>query len=645
MKNKKINPFIIYSVFLLYYELIIKYIILKKVVDVGLIYLIIFILPICLLLTFLTKSFNKIINKLLMYLFVIVITLYFEVQLVFYNLLSVPFSFSTIGLANQALDFTNIAGEAIVSNIVPFTIFLIPIVVLIVLNLFKCINYNKYSKESKLALFLMFITAYGVTFAYLLPNRTQNNSDYKLYFNVDDATSIIDKFGLLNYLKIDIKRELMGYDSELNIEKTEEINKEEKDIPKEIVYNDNVLALNFIDGNNKEINLLNEYFRNAVPSKQNEYTGMFKGKNLIFILAEGYNEVALDKDRTPTLYKMVNEGFNFTNFYSPVFLSTTGGEFQATTGLIPTQETLKLWKQNQPTISFALGNAFSKIGYSAQSYHDWTYTYYKRNITMNTLGFSNYTGIGNGLEKKIRSNWLPSDIDMMNATVSDYIGQEGNFVTYYVTVSGHSPYNNSDNIAKQYLDHITTDLPSQARYYLASQIELDKALEALISKLDEVGELDNTVIAMVGDHYPYTLTIDEMNSIASYTKDSIVEVNKSNFFLWSSSMEESIVIDKVGSQIDVLPTLLNLFGIEYDSRLMVGKDILSDYPGIAIFSNRSWVSDYGTYFSRGKFVLKDGKKLDNQEEYIREMNNRVANGFSISRMIINTKYYDYITNK
>ena len=111
-------------------------------------------------------------------------------------------------------------------------------------------------------------------------------------------------------------------------------------------------------------------------------------------------------------------------------------------------------------------------------------------------------------------------------------------------------------------------------------------------------------------------------------------------------MKKSITIDKVGSQIDVLPTLLNLFGVEYDSRMIVGKDILSDYPGLAIFSNRSWVSDYGTYFANTRnFVLKEGKELDNQEEYIREINNRVANGFSISKMLMNNKYYNYIFDK
>ena len=363
MKNKKFSPFLVFSIFLIYYELIIKYIMLKRVVDIGLVYLVIFLLPICLLFTLLTKCFNKTVNKIIMYLLVIVLSIFFEVQLIFYRLFSLPFSFSTIGLADQALDFVNIVKDSIVANIIPFSLFLLPIVVLIILNVFKAINFNRYSKATNFALFLMFLTSYGVTFLYLLPNKSASASDYKLYFNTDDAESIIDKFGLINYAKIDVKRQLMGYENEISIEKPKKVEKKEKKVeePEEIVYKDNVLELQFNDGNNKEINSLNEYFRNTLPSKQNEYTGMFKGKNLIFILAEGYNEVALDENRTPTLYKMVHEGFNFTNFYSPVFLSTTGGEFQATTGLIPTQETLKLWKQKQPKVSFALGNVFSKI--------------------------------------------------------------------------------------------------------------------------------------------------------------------------------------------------------------------------------------------------------------------------------------------
>ena len=108
-------------------------------------------------------------------------------------------------------------------------------------------------------------------------------------------------------------------------------------------------------------------------------------------------------------------------------------------------------------------------------------------------------------------------------------------------------------------------------------------------------------------------------------------------------MEEPVVVEKVGSQIDVLPTLLNLFGIEYDSRLILGKDILSDAEGIAIFSNRSWVTDYGWYQAGSrKFTLKDGKELENQDEYIKRINAKVSNYYSISKLIVDNDYYTYI---
>jgi len=109
--------------------------------------------------------------------------------------------------------------------------------------------------------------------------------------------------------------------------------------------------------------------------------------------------------------------------------------------------------------------------------------------------------------------------------------------------------------------------------------------------------------------------------------------------------EEKKEIDKVGSQIDVLPTILNLFGIDYDSRLIIGKDILSENEGLAILSNSSWVSDYGTYNSSTRvFTPKEGKELvgETQEEYIKRINNKVANNFTISKLIIDNDYYTYI---
>lgn len=635
MKKLKIHPFIYFFFTILYLEIISKIVITNHLFNLGLIYVLIYSLPFCLFFTLISKSFFYKMNKIISIIITLVITIYFEVQYIFYNLFSIPFSFSTISLANQALDFSNIIKDAILDHLLVFSLYLIPLIILIILN--RKIDFSKYHKESIISLFFMLITSYIFTFLTLIPSQEKKD----LYFKIDDQISIIDSFGMLTYTKIDLKRQIWGYDTDLIIEA-----KPEEKEPTEIEYGDNILDLNLSETNNNNINKINNYVTNSSPTNKNKYTGLFKGKNLIFILAEGFNEIAVDETRTPTLYKMVNNGFVFNNFYSPVFLSTTGGEFQATTGLIPTQEILSTWKKKTPKISYALGNTFSQLGYRIHSYHNWTYTYYKRNITMKTLGFTNYLGCGNGLEDRMDCGWLPQDSKMIEVTTPDYLNKEGNFVTYYVTVSGHSPYNSGDNIARIHLDSVKDLTYSDSvKYYLAAQVELDKMLEELIKDLEESGELDNTVIALVGDHYPYTLSIDEMNEAATYEKDDTIEVNHSNFILWNNQIEEPIVIDKVGSQIDVLPTILNLFGIDYDSRLIVGKDILSDYEGLAIFSNRSWTSDYGSYDSSTKtFTLKEGKELKDEtiEEYVTRINNRVANSFSISKLIIDNNYYEYI---
>ena len=88
---------------------------------------------------------------------------------------------------------------------------------------------------------------------------------------------------------------------------------------------------------------------------------------------------------------------------------------------------------------------------------------------------------------------------------------------------------------------------------------------------------------------------------------------------------------------DVLPTIYNLFGIEYDSRLFTGVDILSTTSGLAVFSNRSWKTDTGTYFASGSKFVGEAN-----EDYITNMNNIVKNRLSIAKLIIKSNYYKYL---
>ena len=642
--KRKFNVFVFISFLVIYLEILTKIFVTKSISGIFLTFL--FSLPIIFILYLIVNIFKRKGNIVLTYLISIIFVFYYCFQFFFHRLFSNVFSFNTLGLASNALDFTNIIFDVVLKNIWIVLLYLLPIILLIIFH--KRIDFERTSLKKIIICFILSILIWIISLLCLLINKNETYSAYNLYYNINSEMKSVEKFGLFTYTRLDIKRLIFGFEEKLTT--TDEVElptepEEEEETPSVVTYNEIDIDFDTLIASetNETIKSMLEYFKNSDATNKNEYTGMFEGKNLIFILAEGFNNIAVDPELTPTLYKLSNEGFVFNNFYSPVFLSTTGGEFQATTGLIPTQSILSNWKKYQPTIFYALGNALTPLGYTANAYHNWTHTYYSRQKTMTTLGFNSYMGCGNGMEDLISCRWLPSDVDMMDATLPLYQDSEP-FVTYYVTVSGHAPYaynSTGNSIALKNIDYVK-DLPysNNVKAYLATQIELDRALETLINSLDEAGILEDTVIALVGDHYPYTLTVDEINEISAYKRDEIIEVNRSNFILWNSKMD-TVVVDKVGSQIDVLPTLLNLFGIEYDSRLIVGKDILSDADGLAIFSNRSWVSDYGTY-KNGKFTLKDGVELDNVEEYVSSMNSIVSNRFTLSANIIKYNIYEYL---
>lgn len=355
-------------------------------------------------------------------------------------------------------------------------------------------------------------------------------------------------------------------------------------------------------------------------------------------MAESFNEIAVSKELTPTLYKLINSSFVFNNFYTPVNNSTIGGEFQELTGLFANSSIFSIWKSGNNSFPYGISNVFENLNYSTFAYHNNSYTFQNRNKYLKSLGFDNFLACRNGLEKKINCKmWPQSDVDMINTTYQDWINEE-QFMVFYATVSGHGEYSWSNNMSKKHKELVKDlDYSEKVKAYLAAQIELDRALETLLLKLEENDRLEDTVIALVGDHYPYYLSLDQVNEVAKYKKDSVVEINRSNFILWNSKTP-TIEIDKVGSQIDVLPTIYNIFGIDYDSRLIIGRDILSTEPGLAIFNDRSWTTDYGTYFiSKGEFVPKKDVKVS--EDYVENMCKKVDNKVIMSQLILEKDYY------
>ncbi len=395
---------------------------------------------------------------------------------------------------------------------------------------------------------------------------------------------------------------------------------------------------------NKDIKKIHKYFIDEEYTLKNEYTGMFEGYNLIFITAEGFAPYAMVDGLTPTLKKLSTEGFVFNNYYSPIWhTSTIDGEFANTTGLIPTGSS-NLKRITKNIMPFAFGNAFSRLGYITNAYHNHSDTYYSRDKIYPVMGYDYKGRKGIGMPKRSNGKypWPGSDEIMMQLTTDEYITKEP-FHTYYMTVSGHLEYSYTGNQMAADNKSVVKDLPysKQAKAYIACNYELEKALTYLIEQLEEAGVAERTVIVLATDHYPYGLEKETIDELVGHEVDEVFELYKSTLIIWSPSMKEPVEVDKYCSSIDIAPTVANLFGLEYDSRLYMGKDILSTSEGLVVFNNKSFITDRLMYNARTKEVtLLTEEKLP--EDYLSTMKQIVKNRFKISESMISLGYYKYL---
>ena len=629
MKKDNIILFIIYYICLIYLELMFR-IFGISTFNYKNLYSFIYLLFMSFVLVFINRLFYKkgsLVNKIILF----IICLYFSLEIVFKKIFNIYFSVKSTGMAGNLSSFYKEMFNYIYYNFLYILIMFIPFIIICIVS--KYIKYNKLNKRNIVLYLMLILNSYNVYCLSVMLNKSLNN----LYYNIDNSNLYKEYVGVIPSTMLDIKRSIIGFKDKV-VSVNMEVNIETK-------YDKNIIDINFdkliSDETDKTLLSMHNYFKNENGTYKNKYSEYFKDKNLILFMAESFNSIAVSEELTPTLYKLINNGFVFNNFYSPLVLSTIGGEYQELTGLYPNIEMLsKVWRNGNNTYNWGIGNRFKDLGYNTYAYHDNQYDFQNRNQYLKSIGLDNYIGCGNGLENRIDCTvWPESDVDMINSTVDDYINDDKFFV-YYATVSGHMDYNYGNYIAnknKSFVDEMNYSLESKA--YLATQIELDRALNNLINKLRKSGKLDDTVIALVGDHYPYALDMDNINEISDYERDDLFLVNKSNFILWNSKMDK-VSVDKVGSQIDVLPTLYNLFGVKYDSRLIIGKDILSDDEGLSIFNNLSWISDKGKYNSvTGIF---DG---DADLDYINNMNSIVNNRVSMSKYLIKYNYYDLVTKK
>lgn len=420
--------------------------------------------------------------------------------------------------------------------------------------------------------------------------------------------------------------------------------------PTPIDTSPNVLDIDFAAlaaaSKNDNIRTIHEYMATSEPTKKNEYTGLCEGYNLIMMTCEAFSPFAVDEKLTPTLYKLVHSGLYFKNFYTPIWItSTSDGEYVACTGLIPDlKKNNSFRRSSDKSMALCFGHIFKSLGYSANAYHNNSYTYYGRDKSHPNMGY-NWIAEGHGL--KLTKQWPESDLEMMQATLPTYINDE-HFHAYYMTVSGHMDYTWGGNAMSKKHKEEVADLPycDADKAYIACNMELDLALEYILEELEKAGKLDKTLIVMSADHYPYGLENDQISEMLGHKVETEFELYENNCIIWSPIFTENpVTVEKYCCSLDIIPTVLNLMGIEYDSRLYMGSDIFSDTPGLVQFKDGSFITDYVRYNAlKGKadwFNEEVAAQLTEEQksEYIKAYKEIVKNKFNISRGILNNNYY------
>lgn len=562
-------------------------------------------------------------------------------------------SFITQMTGNVVGNFFSTMLEIIFGRIVFILLSFLPLVLLIILRR-RLLPGKTLSVRCRVMALAVFAVCQAVGSA--LCYTGEDRADYTYNYVTDYA---VPRFGLAATIRLEAQYAIFGLPDAPVIQVDEPV----PDEP--VVYDYNKMELDFtatsdlVGGSTLEN--MHNYFSSKTASQQNEYTGMFKGKNLIQITAEAFSPYVISKELTPTLYKLTHEGFVFTNYYQPGWgQSTTGGEFAHMTGIIPTwvNGNLSFYASHQDYMPFALGNQFRALGYTTVAYHNNSYTYYNRHLTHPNLGYD-YYGQGNGLTLTV-PGWPYSDLDMMEQTapayIEDYVNTGKPFHAYYMSVSGHANWGWGNAMSAKNREAAVAAYPNASQPvqgYIAANLELEYALTYLLEQLEAAGIADDTVICMTADHYPYALVTDygDYYQELSGIQDSELDISryKNTWLLWSGSMEESVTVDTPCSAIDILPTVSNLFGLEFDSRLMSGHDVFAQnystsqastcMPLVILPTNRgySWITAAGTYDAKTRtFTPNPGITV--ADDYVKTVSSLIDAKYSYARQLIQ---YDY----
>ena len=390
---------------------------------------------------------------------------------------------------------------------------------------------------------------------------------------------------------------------------------------------------------------IDAYFDARGDVQTNEMTGLFEGKNVIVVLMESMDDWLIDEDLTPNICRMMGEGINFTDMYTPGYggVRTFNTEFCVNTGIyLPTDGNLA-FSYCTNDFSQSLPSLFRARGYSAESFHYNQPIFYNRGVMHPAMGFEEYVSyadyVSDSTDAALFSDTFPLDNEAVCEKFFGGDSESGQFCSFLITRSAHMPYTYDDELSQyaleQYPEFKGKTGHEEVDCLQAKAKLVDDMFGALRDKLEETGHLDDTVIVAFTDHYVYGMTDKEKLYEESGVDDTLL-VEKTPCFIWADGMQP-VTVDKTLNTADILPTVCNLFGMqgEYD---YLGRDAFDDsYDGYAIFPDGDWIS--GGVLYRDGAVVKEFYDGAAEQVDLDAMNQTAQDFIDISNLLLKCDYY------
>ena len=606
---------------------------------------------------------NNLIKKIIIGILVFALATYSCVEVGFYNFLGVYMSIQTSSqfgaVTDYIMDFIKSFKWQYFLTYTPFVLYVI-----------QAIFFNKKRKDKMnfkhnlIALLLVFAICipayYGMVVGNIFQDKMQTISNKKLFLTASNPSLVVKEYGALGFVLLDVKTAVLPVEVEeeessspvaINltpVTHNEETEEEQLESDDSRFVDDTAWKKLIEEETNKNLNKLNKYFISRSVTPKNDHTGLFEGKNLIIIMGESMNDIILDEKYYPNMAKLVKGGWLWENNYSPRNeCATMNNEFSGMTSLYSIRGNCTAPKYKKNSYYESVFNLFNAQNYKTFSAHDYTDAYYPRRTIHPNMGSGEYysaSKLGISYSNEY-INWANDDeaIEALLKVMDKKTANGEHFMTWFTTVSSHQPYSVDSKQGNAYYDMTKgTGYPTDVRRFMSKLKILDNSLGVLLDGLEERGMLEDTVIVLYGDHYPYGINKQRLNKVLDYDTSVDLNCEQVPFVIYNKGTTDGTVYKEYTTYMNILPTLANLFNLDYDPRLYLGYDLFSEEKlSLTVFADHSWKNEVA-YYNASNNKIKYYGDTTYEADYIKAINQDIDQKMNMSKLAIENDYFTYL---